>query len=135
MANSMEDSFREQLVKNRESNMKSLLWTKTEYISLLEEVKEACSVKGKFPRQYYILGRYEILQCGDVDNLIRTRGASEQEPIYFTHIDMFDVIKRDHVSTGHSGRDKMMKVLKKYANVTREAENSKENVHASRPRA
>ncbi|XP_041379797.1 KRAB-A domain-containing protein 2-like [Gigantopelta aegis] len=122
MANSMEDSFREQLVKKRESDNKSLLWTKTEYFSLLEELKEACSAKSKSPRQYYILGRYEILQCGDVEKLIRKRGASDQEPIYFTHIDdMFDIIKRGHVSTGHGDRDKMMKVLKKYASVTREA--------------
>ena len=51
------------------------------------------------------------------------RPASNQEPIYFTHIDMFDIIKRGHISTGHGGRNKMMKVLKKYGNVTREAEN------------
>ena len=69
-----------------------------------------------------------------------------KEPIYFKHIDgMFDIIKRGHVSTGHGGRDKMMKGLKKYANVTREAVElykslciecqKKKNVTASRPRA
>ena len=122
MANSMVDSFCEQLVKTRESDKKSLLWTKTEYFSLLEELKEACSVKSKSPRQYYILGRYEILQCGDVEKLICKRSASDQEPIYFKHIDgMFDIIKRGHILTGHGGRDKMMKGLKKYANVTCEA--------------
>ena len=77
-----------------------------------EELKEACSVKSK-SRQYYILGHYEILQCGDVEKLIRKRSASDQEPIYF--------IKRCHVATGCGGCDKIMKVLKKYANVTREA--------------
>lgn len=36
--------------------------------------------------------------------------------------DMFDIIKRVHISVGHGGRDKMMKELaSKYANVTREA--------------
>ena len=78
MAHSMEDSFREQVVKNRESDNKSLLWTKTEYVSLLEELKENLSVKSKSPRQYYILGRYEILQCGDVEKLICKRSASDQ---------------------------------------------------------
>ena len=34
---------------------------------------------------------------------------------------MYDILKRVHVSTGHGGRDKMLKVLsKKYANVTRD---------------
>ena len=140
MANSMVDSFCEQLVKKIESDKKSLLWTKTEYFSLLEELNEACSVKNKSPRQYYLLGRYEILQCGDVENLICKRSASDQEPIYFKHINgMFDIIKRGHVSTDHGGRDKIMKVLKKYANVTRDAvelyKSLRIECHTYRPRA
>jgi hypothetical protein len=36
--------------------------------------------------------------------------------------DMYDTIKRSHISTGHGGRDKMSKELStRYANVTREA--------------
>jgi hypothetical protein len=35
--------------------------------------------------------------------------------------DVYDIIKRVHISTGHGGRDKMLKVLSvKYANITRE---------------
>ena len=38
--------------------------------------------------------------------------------MYYAHMDdMYDILKRVHVSTGHGGRDKMSK---EYANVTRE---------------
>ena len=33
---------------------------------------------------------------------------------------MFDTIKRAHIATGHGGRDKMVKALIRYANVTRD---------------
>lgn len=57
------------------------------------------------------MNRYEILQCGDVEKVIRKRNGEFQDIIYFAHIDdMFDIIKRIHVSTGHGGRDKMTKV-------------------------
>ena len=66
--------------------------------------------------------RYEILQCGDVEKLIRKKADSSQDPIYYAHMDdIFDIIKRCHIATGHGGRDKMLKVLtSKYANITRE---------------
>jgi len=48
----------------------------------------------------------------------------EQEavPSYYIHRDeVFDMVKRAHISTGHGGRDKMMKaLLPKYANITRD---------------
>ena len=41
---------------------------------------------------------------------------------YYVHIEeTFDVIKRAYITTGHCGRDRMVKELvKKYANVTRD---------------
>ena len=71
----------------------------------------------------YFLCRYEVLQCGDEEKIIRKRSDVNDNPEYFVHMDdMFDTIKRIHVSTGHGGRDKMLKELTtKYANVTREA--------------
>ena len=66
--------------------------------------------------------RFEILQCGDIEKLIRRRTDSSQDPVYFAHLDeVYDIVKRAHTATGHGGRDKMVKVLsKKYANVTQE---------------
>ena len=59
---------------------------------------------------YYIFYRYKILQCGDVEKLIRKQSGGSQELVYFTHIDdMSDIIKRADVACGHGGRDKMTK--------------------------
>ena len=65
--------------------------------------------------------KFEILQCGDVENLIKKRLTEEDIHLYYVSIeDTFDIIKRAHISTGHGGRDRMVKELSnKY--VTREA--------------
>jgi hypothetical protein len=57
-------------------------------------------------------------RCGKAEK----KRNDNDETVYFAHNDeMFDIVKRAHISTGHGGRDKMMKVLSaKYANVTRE---------------
>jgi hypothetical protein len=70
----------------------------------------------------FTICRYEILQCADIEKVIRKRSCEQENPVYYCHIDeMYDVIKRVHIATGHGGRDKMMKeVSRKYANVTRE---------------
>jgi hypothetical protein len=121
---SMEAQFKEKLLQFHMSEKKSVLISKDEYFALVEELKEAAKVTGtsKTWRQYYILKRYQILLCGDVEKIIRKKKDEGDEVIYFAHNDdIFDIIKRVHVSTGHGGRDKMMKVLSvKYANITRE---------------
>ena len=54
----MEHAFREEMLKRKSSDTKSLLMTKDEYFLLLEEVKVASHTAKKSNRQYYILGRY-----------------------------------------------------------------------------
>ena len=51
-----------------------------------------------------------------------SRKDLHQTPLYYVPIeDMFDVIKHAHISTGHGGRDRMLKHLSlKYANITRD---------------
>jgi len=123
----IENTFCEQLEQMRVSNKKSLLLSKEDYFNLIEELKvaESCGDKTKTWRQYYILNRYEVLQCGDVEKLIKKRRNEEngeERTLYFAHIDeMHDIVKRAHTSTGHGGRQKMQKALSaKYANITRE---------------
>uniref|UniRef100_A0A4W3GZE2 KRAB-A domain-containing protein 2-like n=1 Tax=Callorhinchus milii TaxID=7868 RepID=A0A4W3GZE2_CALMI len=67
--------------------------------------------------------RYEVLQCGDVEKLIKRRTNPEEPPLYYVSIeDTFEVIKRAHIATGHGGRDRMIKELQhKYANVPTKA--------------
>ncbi|XP_052791955.1 KRAB-A domain-containing protein 2-like [Mya arenaria] len=69
------------------------------------------------------LGWYEIIQCGDVEKLIKKRTHPEESPLYYVTIeDTFDVIKRAHIATGHGGRDHMINELqRKYANITTKA--------------
>lgn len=121
----IENTYRAQLEQLHASDKKVGLLTKEEYFSLIEELKVAASqTTTKTRRQYYILKRYEVLQCGDVEKLIKKRrgtNGEEQTTVYFAHIDeMYDIVKRAHTSTGHGGRDKMMKNLSKYDNITRE---------------
>ena len=67
--------------------------------------------------------RYEVLQCGDVEKLIKKRATAEEPTLYYVSIeDTYDIIKRAHIATGHGGRDRMKAHLaSKYANITKES--------------
>ena len=66
--------------------------------------------------------RYEVFQCGDIERLIKRRTTQDQPPVYYAYIEnMYDIIHRAHIATGHGGRDRMLKHLgPKYANITRD---------------
>ena len=50
--------------------------------------------KSKTPRQHYLLEKYEVLQCGDTQKLIRKRHNINDEPVYLVSIEKtFSVIK------------------------------------------
>jgi hypothetical protein len=78
--------------------------TSEEYCNLIEELKVAAASEKKTPRHYYILSRYEILKCDDVERLIRKRGTNEDDSIvYFCHTsEMFDILRRIHIQTGNT---------------------------------
>ena len=57
-------------------------------------------------RQYYILKSYELLQCGDVEKLIKKRKSPEHPQVYYATIeDTYDIISKPHIAIGHSGCD------------------------------
>ena len=64
--------------------------------------------------------RYEILQCGDVEKLIKKWESPTVPPNYFVPSDdTFDILKCAHIATEHSGHDRVIKELsKKYMNIT-----------------
>ena len=97
----MEQAFIENLGSLKDKS-KSVLMTCDEYSSLIEEMKVAAASENKTPRQYYILSRYEVLECHDVERLIRKRGTNEDGSIvYFCHTsEMFEILKRIHIQTG-----------------------------------
>ena len=119
----IEAQFREQLFKSNKDNKRVLL-PKEEYQNIISQLLEATATTKKSPHQYYLLKKYEVLECGYVKKLIRKREDNEAT-FYFVSIEeTFDVIKRAHIATGHGGRDKMIKETnKKYANITQEALN------------
>src|ERR1043165_6264249 len=91
----MEEQFKLKLVQLHVGNKKSVLLNKDDYFNLIEEVKVASSVtaSSKTWRQYYILKRYQVLLCGDVEQLIRKRKDDANENVFFAHNDeMFDII-------------------------------------------
>ncbi|KAK4307308.1 hypothetical protein Pmani_020912 [Petrolisthes manimaculis] len=117
---SAEEMFTRELFKRYEVNKKYLI-PKTQYYDIIDSIKSAAAGANKRSRNdYYLMSRYDVLLCGDVWKLIKKRNIPDETPLYFVTIeDTFDVIKRAHVSTGHGGRDRMLKeVQKKYANVT-----------------
>ena len=64
-----------------------------------------------------------MLQCGDVERLIKKRGNKDEDPKYYVcSVDTYEIVRRARIATGHGGRDRMAKESnKKYANITREA--------------
>ena len=117
---SAEEKFTRELFKRYEVNKKYLI-PKTRYYDIIDSSKSAAAgVNKKSRNDYYLMSRYDVLLCGDVWKLIKKRNSPDETPLYFVTIeDTFDVIKRAHVSTGHGGRERMLKeVQKKYANVT-----------------
>ena len=118
----VEIEFRQELYKQFEGN-KRVLIPKEDYCKTISELKEVSSCSKKTSHQYYLLKKYEILKCGDVEKLIRKRQDQDETPVYFVMIEeIFDVIKRVHLLTAHGGKDKMVKeVNKKYANVAQES--------------
>ncbi|XP_041346801.1 KRAB-A domain-containing protein 2-like [Gigantopelta aegis] len=117
----LEETFRRSLYTSYGEN-KCILLPKDEYIKIVGELLEATQAPKKSPRQFYLLKKYELLQCGDVQKLIRKK-PNQEHPLHFATIEeTFDIIKRAHIATGHGGRDKMIKEInKKYANITQDA--------------
>lgn len=65
-----------------------------------------------------------MLQCGDDEKWVRKSKDPSHDPVYYTQVEVYDIIKRSHIATGHGGRDEMLKVLTaKYihADITRDA--------------
>ena len=93
---------------------------KEKYFTTINDVKVAAAQrKDKSRYQYYILTRCEVLECGDVEKLIRRRKTPDDPIKYFITIeDTFDALKRAHIATGHGGRDRMRKLVsQKYDNI------------------
>ena len=91
-------AFSRRYVKNelykKFESLKKVLIPKPEYVLFINELKhfnEQSSAKSH--QGYYILSKYDILQCGDVEKLIRCRKSNDDPKQYYVHIEeTFDVI-------------------------------------------
>ena len=118
-----ETKFEEALFKKYSQCAKYLI-PKEVYYKTIDDLKTAAEASTtKSHHQYYILKKYELLQCGDVEKLIKKRKSPEDRPVYYATIeDTYDIISKAHIATGHGGRDRMLKHLRqKYANITTDA--------------
>ena len=79
MACSEEVLFYKKLMLKKDSDSKSLLLIKMEYDSLIKELGVSASAKYKSNLQCYILGRYEVLQYGEVEKLIKKKKKKKNE--------------------------------------------------------
>ncbi|XP_070208806.1 KRAB-A domain-containing protein 2-like [Littorina saxatilis] len=119
----VEDRFRKCLFERYAKN-KNYLLPKDCYFTMINDLKTAqVSSTTKTSRQYKLMKRYEVLQCGPNDKLIRKRSSPDEAPIFFVTLeDTYDTIKTAHIATGHGGRDRMLKELeKKFANIQRDS--------------
>ncbi|XP_068234271.1 KRAB-A domain-containing protein 2-like [Palaemon carinicauda] len=123
MSESIELKFREELFSRYEKCSKYLI-PKDAYFQMIEDIHRASERKiTKIHYEYYLMSKYEVLQCGDVEKIIKKRQTLDETPVYYVSIeDTFDIVKRAHVATGHGGRDRMTKELQvKYDNIQRDA--------------
>ena len=119
----MQNRFTTELLKSLSSiqdRQKSALITKEEYELLISDIIEAKQANSKTNHQYYLLRKFDVLVCGDVQKVIKKQNRPDDIPIYYVALEnVYDVVKRAHNATGHGGRDKMGKeIRKKYANIT-----------------
>ena len=120
---SFEMEFRGKLFEKYSECQKYLI-PREVYYETIEDLKTMTKVStSKSRHQYYILKKYEVLTCGDVEKLIKKKKSPEDHPVYYATIeDTYDIISKAHIATGHGGRDRMLKHLnQKYANITTEA--------------
>ena len=120
---SFEMEFRGKLFEKYSECQKYLIPRKV-YYETIEDLKTMTKVSiSKSRHQYYILKKYDVLTCGDVEKLIKKKKSPEDHPVYYATIeDTYDIISKAHIATGHGGRDRMLKHLnQKYANITTEA--------------
>ncbi|XP_076059500.1 uncharacterized protein LOC143036138 [Oratosquilla oratoria] len=120
---SIEERFTQNLTDRFKENKKGLI-PKCDYQKTIDDLKAAADnshAKGR--HGYYLLEKYEVLQCGPTEKLIKRRSTRQESPLYYVSIEeTFDVVKSAHISTGHGGRDRMLKELqKKYANIPTKA--------------
>nr|XP_022909346.1 KRAB-A domain-containing protein 2-like [Onthophagus taurus] len=118
----MKTRFNQEIYKIKMKKGKNhQLFSRDEYFSFLTKVKVSKNkISHKSPEDYQKLSRYDTVEMGNVQKLIVPVKNEKDQIIYYTYLEeIFDIIHETHISTGHGGRNRMMKELKsKYNNIT-----------------
>ncbi|CAG2215482.1 unnamed protein product [Mytilus edulis] len=81
------------------------------YETILNKIK--IGLKGH-SSDYYHMQRFDVLHCGDVEKLIKKRQSLTDPILYYAYAEeIYSIIMRAHLNTGHGGRDKMLKEVNK----------------------
>lgn len=99
----------------------SVLLTKRKYDSIIDDVKRIKIFKKKeSPRDYKLIERYDVVTEHGCETLIEPMSDVLGTVKKFVYAEeLFDILYSSHLSTGHGGRDKMIKLLNTfYKNVT-----------------
>lgn len=92
------------------------------YEQIISEVMGARNRTNKKPLDYRRLKRYDVLKVSDKMKLILPlcKSAGNQVKYYVHNGELFDILCKAHVDTGHGGLHKMhLSLKKKYVNITR----------------
>ena len=87
--------IRQQLKSNLETlcfrstpNLRSISYHKGIYNQKITDLELAMDPQTKKSRhQYYLLSKYELLKCSDVEKMVKKRQSPEERPLYFTTIE------------------------------------------------
>lgn len=94
----------------------------TQYEKIISEVFDAQNRANKKPLDYRRLKRYDVLKVSDELKLILplNKSANHEVKYYVHNEELFDILCKSHVDTGHGGLHKMhLNLKKKYVNITR----------------
>ncbi|XP_071137215.1 KRAB-A domain-containing protein 2-like [Mytilus edulis] len=123
MSLNQEQTYTQKLLQIIEGKLKCNIWNREKYDEILELIVTEPQKADKTSSYYYLVRKYEVLQCGDVKKIVKKRNSSDEDVKYYVCLeDMYSIVQKIHISIGHGGRDKMVKEAnRKYANVSYEA--------------
>ena len=83
----IEAKFKEKLFEKYSKCQKWLI-PKDIYYDIIDKLKRvAGNTSTKSRHQYYIMKKYEVLTCGDLDKLIKKRRTPEDRLVYYVSIE------------------------------------------------
>ena len=106
---------------NEDGKARRKVFNAEEYRALIEEIRDAKSIREKSRRQYYLLQQYELMQIGEKVRIIRKRKEEDSKIVpYISLEESFSILLRIHRNLGHKARQLMEKASERneYANLT-----------------